>query len=154
MVWQLFVIIIHFSNGYSFKKFTNRVFGRLFQFKELPQGNSKIFYPTRVGREDKMKESQKKALSRVAKKIARKHRVRNWNDFGVHEDTLGKGSQIGNFVMFQFGCKSGVWTRREARRIKGMLPELMKRLQVTARACGFKENLFLDEWLASKIAEV
>ena len=85
-----------------------------------------------------MTTEQEKAMTRTAQRIAKKHRLFCWSELyaWVFEGKV----RIGN-IHTKF-------TEREKRRVKGMIPELRKKLGVTAMACKLgKESFVLDEKL-------
>lgn len=71
-----------------------------------------------------------KATTRTARRIARKHRVSciNYCWFPICDS---RGLIIGNSMVSPV-------TRREARRFRGMIPELLAAVKKTAIASGYK----------------
>lgn len=76
-----------------------------------------------------------KATSKTARRIARKHRVScvKYCWFPVADS---RGLIIGNSLF-------GPTTRREERRFRGMVPELMAAVRKTAVASGYKGPIVL-----------
>lgn len=77
-----------------------------------------------------------KATSRTARRIARKHRVSciKYCWFPVCDS---RGLVIGNSLV-------APRSNREARRLRGMIPELMRAVQKTACAAGYKGPVVMD----------
>jgi len=83
-----------------------------------------------------LKNKQQKALTRVLKRIAKKHRVKSEALDFVYSPSLNTGpARVGS----EFYVPST--TNRDVKRIKGMLPELRAALAKAATACGWTGGL-------------
>ncbi len=91
---------------------------------------------------------QEKALTRTSRRAFRKaHLPAEFLHIMYVWDQFGGPLRLGNSVAYG-GCK---FTRKDHRRLRGIFPHVVKRLRITARACGYTGGIELDSWLAALV---
>jgi hypothetical protein len=93
-------------------------------------------------------ESQKRALTRSARRALRKAHLPE--EFIMHCRVWDAIShiQLGNFILY-----GGKFSRKDKKRLQAIWPHVAKSLHRTKTACGFRGEIVLDSFLTRFLSE-